>query len=990
MKEFIEESKKMIQKSSNNNKLVLFIGSGVSVNSGLPLWSSLIDEIKEKIKAPKNGVDNLKIAQYYYNSRGEKEYYDFLKERLDIDAIPNKIHDALLELNPSHIITTNYDDLIEKAAIKKSMFYDVVAKDTDLPYTPNNKMIVKMHGDFNNRNIVFKEDDYLSYSNNFKLIENFVKSIFSTKTVIFVGYSLSDVNVKLIFQWIKDILGKDLPKPYFLEINKEEDEIDINEFEYYKNAGINVLYYSEIYKIIKENFEKSENKGERTYNAIEYLISKESKTYNNEYIYDYIDSFKDINIIDRKNFNKFFSFLDLLYMTDYEVIGNTINIHSKKFLEIVNEIKKELEILKQEGNNYKYNEKRNKIINFLNKCGINFIVSTIEGESKNEILYENKELIAYLNIQKDLEEYNFLNIENYIDKTKYLEENITAQNIKKYFENAYALYFFKRYYEAYLEYKKISEFCFRNKNYVLYVLSEFNRYYIGRFVRDSWKVNKDIRTKVKKEIDKIDLNKILYNLPARPQQLEFLNNIVSWNFIQTKFYEMASFKQKIEKDENTIYMGGLGKENSGIYKFQESIRELWNFLKFNMLVIDKYSEVKSIFYNYIDSLLRNYSIPKIIKRKDESFFGMEGENIKTEKITIFDIKLILEFVGQKELEMLFEKHEIDTITIDDNDVNELIKILENTLKYDGIKIIDIDEILLILSKINLSNENYIKVNGLVLIYLHHNLNLNNYKYINKYLYYQTENFKKYDRESLYKILELILNKINENFIKNNHEVLYMIHNLCAYIKTFDSDYKLDISKKIDKIIYFCKMDSQLYTVLIHLYKVISEDEQIKIKDTILEYLNNENFFIIESELYYNAVMKNIIEPDEKHEEKISTFIDEEIASAEKPIKSFPNHTNTLLNLVINLILSDKIKNKKRFEKYTSVQKDFEFLFNLDKFNNQEIDLNWLDDFSDKLLEELSKNENVKKQIRKQVQKIVLDGNNIDKSILKIFMKYFLD
>ena len=168
MREFIEESKKIIQRSSYNNKLVIFVGAGVSKDSGLPLWKEIIEDIKKKIKVSNTNDDSLKIAQYYYNSRGKKEYYDFLNEKLGIDAEPNKIHDALLELNPSHIITTNYDDLIEKAASKKGMFFDVVAKDNDLPYTPNNKMIIKMHGDFKNRNIVFKEDDYLSYSNNFK------------------------------------------------------------------------------------------------------------------------------------------------------------------------------------------------------------------------------------------------------------------------------------------------------------------------------------------------------------------------------------------------------------------------------------------------------------------------------------------------------------------------------------------------------------------------------------------------------------------------------------------------------------------------------------------------------------------------------------------------------------------------------------------------------------------------------------------------------
>lgn len=143
----------------------------------------------------------------------------------------------MLELNPYHIITTNYDGLIEQQANQKGMFYDVVSKDSDLPYTPNNKMIIKMHGDFKNRNIVFKEDDYLSYSQNFKLIETYIKSLLSTHTILFVGYSLSDPDIQYIFQWVKDILGSDLPRPYFLKIDKD-NEFDINEYQYYKNKGI--------------------------------------------------------------------------------------------------------------------------------------------------------------------------------------------------------------------------------------------------------------------------------------------------------------------------------------------------------------------------------------------------------------------------------------------------------------------------------------------------------------------------------------------------------------------------------------------------------------------------------------------------------------------------------------------------------------------------------------------------------------------------------
>lgn len=38
MKNYIEESKRIIQNSSKNNKLIVFVGAGISANSGVPMW----------------------------------------------------------------------------------------------------------------------------------------------------------------------------------------------------------------------------------------------------------------------------------------------------------------------------------------------------------------------------------------------------------------------------------------------------------------------------------------------------------------------------------------------------------------------------------------------------------------------------------------------------------------------------------------------------------------------------------------------------------------------------------------------------------------------------------------------------------------------------------------------------------------------------------------------------------------------------------------
>ena len=42
---------------------------------------------------------------------------------------PTPIHDAILELAPCHIITTNYDDLIEQNIEQKFMQYHIIRKD---------------------------------------------------------------------------------------------------------------------------------------------------------------------------------------------------------------------------------------------------------------------------------------------------------------------------------------------------------------------------------------------------------------------------------------------------------------------------------------------------------------------------------------------------------------------------------------------------------------------------------------------------------------------------------------------------------------------------------------------------------------------------------------------------------------------------------------------------------------------------------------------
>lgn len=101
----VNDTLKDIDRWRKNNKLSVFVGSGVSVLSGLPKWSDLIKlMLKEMpdLKYNENKLssdDYLKIAQMYFNTFGEEKYKEKVKESFKEDRTPNKIHDLIFALH---------------------------------------------------------------------------------------------------------------------------------------------------------------------------------------------------------------------------------------------------------------------------------------------------------------------------------------------------------------------------------------------------------------------------------------------------------------------------------------------------------------------------------------------------------------------------------------------------------------------------------------------------------------------------------------------------------------------------------------------------------------------------------------------------------------------------------------------------------------------------------------------------------------------------
>lgn len=276
---------KNIRNAIDTNKLVVFAGAGISVDAGIPRWGALIDEMKSEIAIPPNEVDYLRIAQMYYNERQQKEYIDKVRAVLKHKKVKyNEIHEWVFKLNPGHILTTNYDDLLEQVIKKESLPFSVVSNDKEFPYALNTNLLVKVHGDLNDIDIVLKEDDYLDYSLNHPLIEAFLKSVFASKVVLFVGYGFSDINLKMIIQTVRNILGKDFQNAYLLSV---DDNLHPTQREYFKNKGINVLNYFDAKIGGDTNYITDYLKGHNALNQI-HLVKGENLSEKGQYLLDFL------------------------------------------------------------------------------------------------------------------------------------------------------------------------------------------------------------------------------------------------------------------------------------------------------------------------------------------------------------------------------------------------------------------------------------------------------------------------------------------------------------------------------------------------------------------------------------------------------------------------------------------------------------------------------------------------------------------------------
>ena len=191
-------------------ELVMFVGAGISMHSGIPPVKQLVSYILEKLSVMKTEVETIINSELPFEA-----FFDIITRASDNNILlkifefgePNSTHLLLAKLAKLRyvktICTTNFDNLIETAleyeGMKRGLHYRLFANEKEfetINWDENIIKIIKLHGtieDKDNIGITIQQIAKKYLSEKRKIIVDNIFQLGAHSGVLILGYSCSDV-----------------------------------------------------------------------------------------------------------------------------------------------------------------------------------------------------------------------------------------------------------------------------------------------------------------------------------------------------------------------------------------------------------------------------------------------------------------------------------------------------------------------------------------------------------------------------------------------------------------------------------------------------------------------------------------------------------------------------------------------------------------------------------------------------------------------------
>jgi len=206
-------SREELADAIKRRRAILFVGAGVSMAVGLPSWQTLVDYLLNELELDPDVIEETSngyqmLAEFYRLKQGS---IGALRSWLDrnwkvaCDRVSNsRLHKLIVELEFPAIYTTNYDRNLETAFEIYNKPYAKIANAREIAHAPDGVThIIKYHGDFDDdSSLVLTETDFLDRLSFDSPLDIKFRADALGRTILFIGYSMSDPNIRLLLHRI--------------------------------------------------------------------------------------------------------------------------------------------------------------------------------------------------------------------------------------------------------------------------------------------------------------------------------------------------------------------------------------------------------------------------------------------------------------------------------------------------------------------------------------------------------------------------------------------------------------------------------------------------------------------------------------------------------------------------------------------------------------------------------------------------------------------
>lgn len=244
------------------NRVALLVGAGASVGAKLPRWGELLENMIQsalghRVINDARAIEYRRLAAHSSNyllvASGLKEDLGSLFDTFIHDTFvatkpkPTALHRALVAAERMQfVLTTNYDLLLEKAYRERDEdvsvydFTDTGAVQRSL--SQREFFILKAHGDAAKlgNGIILTETDYRNILYRQRAYQSLLFSMFTMYTIVFVGASMTDPEVKLLMGYISDAFTPS-GGPTHYALMTEEDVTEVEKARWLKDNRVQFI-----------------------------------------------------------------------------------------------------------------------------------------------------------------------------------------------------------------------------------------------------------------------------------------------------------------------------------------------------------------------------------------------------------------------------------------------------------------------------------------------------------------------------------------------------------------------------------------------------------------------------------------------------------------------------------------------------------------------------------------------------------------------------